>query len=157
MYRVRKTITIHATPEFVYRKARDPKFWGTWFTGLIGPKALEGDGSVGTVVEYAYALAGLEFPLTIEVTDDVMTPKYCRSSGTIKGPFSGTQTFEYVETEDGTEVTLEMAYTIPGSALARMANILVIESMEERSAELTLENLKLLCELEAVDREDMPV
>jgi len=49
--------------------------------------------------------------------------------------------------KDGdTEVTAEIEYTVPGAALGKIANRLIVERMRARSLEQTLENLKLLCE-----------
>jgi len=42
-----------------------------------------------------------------------------------------------------------MEYTIPGKALGKIANRLVIERMQEKSAHQSLENLKMLCESES--------
>jgi hypothetical protein len=42
----------------------------------------------------------------------------------------------------------ECQETVPGKALGKIANRLVIERTQERSAEQTLENLKALCESE---------
>jgi coenzyme Q-binding protein COQ10 len=39
-----------------------------------------------------------------------------------------------------------MEYTVPGKALGKIANRLIIERTQERSADQTLENLKMLCE-----------
>ncbi len=43
-------------------------------------------------------------------------------------------------------MTVTIDYTLPGAVLGRIANRLVVERMQERSIEQTLENLKLLCE-----------
>jgi len=43
-------------------------------------------------------------------------------------------------------VTADIAYTVPGKALGKIADRLIIERMQERGLEQTLENLKLLCE-----------
>ncbi|MDH7487805.1 MAG: hypothetical protein QHJ81_16220 [Anaerolineae bacterium] len=43
-------------------------------------------------------------------------------------------------------MTADIEYTVPGSALGRIADRLIIERMQERAIQQTLENLKLLCE-----------
>ncbi len=42
----------------------------------------------------------------------------------------------------------EIDYTIPGKVLGKIADSLLIEKMQERGLEQTLDNLKLLCEAE---------
>jgi hypothetical protein len=109
---------------------------------------LTGEGGIGTVVESTYMLVGLSFPLTIEVVEDQVNPEWGRWKGKISGPLSGEQTWIHVPKNGETEVTAEVEYTVPGVALGRIADRLIIERMQEGVAEQTLQNLKLLCEAE---------
>jgi coenzyme Q-binding protein COQ10 len=148
MHKINHTIKIAKTPEEVYSVARNPSSWATWFTGLSGPDQLTGSGEKGTVAEFTYTLVGFHFPVTVEVTEDHTNPEGCRWSSTLKGPLAGSQTYQYQPVEGGTEVKMEMEYTIPGKALGKIANRLIIERMQEKSVHQSLENLKLLCESE---------
>jgi uncharacterized membrane protein len=50
--------------------------------------------------------------------------------------------------ERRTRVTARIEYVLPGGALGRAANALLVERMNEKNAERLLENLKLVAEAE---------
>ena len=68
--------------------------------------------------------------------------------GEFQGPITGTQTCTSIAKGDKTEMVDEIEYTIPGKVLGKIADSLVVEKMQERGLEQTLDNLKLLCEAE---------
>jgi len=146
MAHLKKSILIHAPVEKVYALARDPRRWATWFVGLSEPEKLSGEGEVGTVVEQSFLMAGMRFPVTTEVLEDYVSPEGARWKGKIGGPLAGEHTWTYTPRNGDTEVTADIAYTVPGKALGKIADRLIIERMQERGLEQTLENLKLLCE-----------
>lgn len=146
MAHLKRSVLIHALVEKVYAIARDPRRWPTWFVGMSEIDKLTGEGEVGTVAEFSYALAGMHFPVTVEVTEDHIGPEGARWQGKIGGPLSGEQTWIYTPKGDDTEVTVEIEYTVPGKALGKIADRLIIERTQERSADQTMENLKALCE-----------
>ena len=146
MAHIKKTIFINAGLEKVYSVARDPKQWSTWFAGLTEPDKVTGNGEVGTIVEAKYLMGGTQFPVTTRVVEDKLSQDEANWKGKIEGPLSGEQTWTYRAREGKTEVTVDVEYTVPGSALGKIADRLIIEKMQERSTDLTLENLKSLCE-----------
>jgi len=143
---LKKSILIHASVEDVYALARDPNRWPVWYVGMSELDELTGEGEVGTTAQFRYTMAGMSFPVTVEVLEDQSDPEGARWHGRIEGPLAGEQTFTYAPDDGDTEVTAEIEYTVPGKALGRVANRLVIERMQARSMEATLDNLKLLCE-----------
>ena len=149
MAHLKKSVLIHAPVEKVAAFARDPKNWSTFWVGLSEPEEQTGEGEVGTVVKHSYLMAGMRFPVTSRVLEDRPEPEGTRWKGAIEGPLSGEQTWAYTRKGNDTEVTTEIEYTVPGSALGRIADRLVIERMQERALGQTLENLKLLCEAAA--------
>jgi coenzyme Q-binding protein COQ10 len=146
MAHLKKSISIRAPVEAVYAVARDPNRWPTWFVGMSEIEKLTGAGEVGTAVEFSYAMAGMHFPVTVEVTGDQVSPERARWQGTIRGPLAGEQTWTYTPRDGDTDVTAEIEYTVPGRALGKIADRLIVERMQERSLEQTLENLKSVCE-----------
>lgn len=146
MTHLKKSILIHAPVEEVFALATDPTRWDTWFSGLGEPERITGAGEVGTVVEHSYLMAGIRFPLTSRVLEKQISPEGGHWRGKAMGPMAGQHTWTYTPKNGDTEVTVEMEYTVPGKALGKIADRLIIERMEERSLEQTLENLKLLCE-----------
>jgi uncharacterized membrane protein len=148
MAHLKQRIIIRAPVEKVYAFARDPLRWATFWVGLSEPEELTGRGEVGTVVKHSYLMAGVRFPVTSRVLEDYFGPEGGRWKGSIEGPLAGKQTWTYTPQADGTEVAVDIEYTVPGSALGKIADRLVIERMQERALEQTLENLKMLCEAE---------
>ena len=146
MAHLKKSILIHAPVEKVYAVARDPKRWTTWFDGMGDIDKLTGEGEVGTVAELTYVMAGMSFPVTTEVLEDHLGPDGARWTGKIAGPLSGEHTWTYTPKGGDTEVTANIEYTVPGSALGKIADRLIIERTQQGSAERTSQNLKRLCE-----------
>ena len=146
MAHVRKSILIHEPVEKVYALARDPNRWPTFIVGMGEIEKLTGEGKVGTVAKFSYMMAGVRFPVTNEVLEDHVGPEGARWKGKIKGPLAGEHTWTYTPKNGDTEVTVDMEYTVPGKALGKIANRLIIERTQERSLEQSLENLKMLCE-----------
>ena len=146
MAHVKKSILIHAPVEKVYAVARDPSRWPSWYDGMGEIEKLTGDGGVGTIVEVSYTMAGMRFPVTIKVLEDHIDPEGARWSGKIEGPLAGEATWTYVPKNGDTAVTTDIEYTVPGKALGKIANKLIVERTQERSLEQTQENLKMLCE-----------
>lgn len=148
MTQIRKNILINAPIEKVYAFARDPEKWNTWFVGLSAPEEIKGRGEAGTTSKHKYMMAGLSFPMTARVVEDTPGPKTAHWRGTFEGPLSGQHVWTYTAKGDATEMTGELDYTIPGNVVGKIADKLVIEKLQERAIEHSLDNLKLLCESE---------
>lgn len=148
MTQIRKNIFIDAPIEKVYAFARDPERWNLFFTGLSEPETIKGKGEVGTTVKHNYIVAGMHFPVTTKVLIDKPGPKTAQWKGQIEGPLDGNQEWNYTAKNDGTDVVVTIDYTVPAKALGKFADRLLIERMQEKAIEHTLENLKLFCEAE---------
>jgi coenzyme Q-binding protein COQ10 len=148
MAHITKNVVINAPIEKVYAFARDPERWSSWWVGLSAPDKITGNGEVGTIVTHNFAMAGFTFPVTSKVVEDKPGPKQARWKGTIEGPLAGQHIWTYTAKDGATEVTTEIDYTVPGKALGKITDKLIVEKMQERAMEASLENLKLLCETE---------
>jgi coenzyme Q-binding protein COQ10 len=146
MAHMKKSILIHAPAEKVYALASDATRWSTWFVGMSEIDKLTGEGEVGTIAEFSYTMAGMRFPVTVEVMEARIGPDGARWKGKIGGPLAGEQTWTYTPKGGDTQVTVDMEYTVPGKALGKIADRLILERTQERAADETLENLKRLCE-----------
>jgi coenzyme Q-binding protein COQ10 len=146
MAHIHKSILIHAPVDKVYGLARDPERWNAWWVGLSEPEEVKGRGETGTIVKHNYTMAGLTFPVTSQVLEDKRDDKKAQWRGKIEGPFAGQHEWTYIAKGSDTEVTTDIDYTVPGKALGKIADKLVVERLQEKSTEHTLENLKLLCE-----------
>jgi len=148
MTHIRKNIFIDAPIEKVYAFARDPEHWNLFMLGLSAPETIKGKGEAGTLVKHHYTVAGIPFPVTTKVLIDKPGPKAAQWKGEIEGPLDGNQEWTYTAKNDGTDLVVNIDYTVPGKALGKFADRLLIERMQERAIEHTLENLKLFCEAE---------
>jgi len=147
MAHVKETIFINASVDRVHGLATDPRQWETWFAGLGEAEKVEGDNGPGTVVQHAYLLAGMRFPVTTKVEENSGSAGEAHHwKATIEGPLDGWQQWDYVPKKAGTEVTAEIDYTVPGSLLGKVADRLFVEKNQERALHHTLENLKQLAE-----------
>ena len=146
MAHVKKSILIHAPPEKVHALARDPNRWPAWYVGMGEIEKLTGEGEAGTVVEFTFLLLGMRFPVTVKVLEDRIGPEGSRWEAKMEGPLAGEHTWTHVPQNGDTETTADIEYTVPGAALGKIANRLIIERMTEGGLEQTLKNLKLLCE-----------
>ena len=147
MGHIKVSIPIDAPVERVVDVATDPQHWASWWVNLGEAEKIEGDGGAGTVVEHKYLMAGVPFHVTTRVTENAPTPTGGqRVRIQFDGPLKGWQSWEYEPRDGGTNVTAEFDYNVPGSAIGKFADELIIERMQERAREQTLEILKLLVE-----------
>lgn len=145
---VNKSIFIKADPEKVYRIAIDPKRWEQWYVELTGPLSMIGTGEVGSKMKFTYSMVGIHLQITIKVLEAATTPAGRVWRGSFSGGIVGTQKFLYMPAGNGTQVDVEIEYTVPGKVLGRIANTKTVERMQENNTANTLENLKALVEHE---------
>jgi uncharacterized membrane protein len=146
MAQIRKSIVVEAPVEKVHAIAQDPERWTSWLNGLGETERMSGDGGTGTMVEHSYVMAGARIPVTTEVLENSSGAEGALYRARAHGPLDGKHTWTYEPVDGGTRVTLEMQYKVPGAALGKIADRLIVERMQARSFEQSLENLKMLCE-----------
>ena len=146
MDQIEKKTLINAPIDKVYAFARDPHKWNTWFAGLSAPDEIKGNGEVGTIVKNHYMLGGLPFPVTTNILTDRLGPKDALFKGQLEGPLAGQLEFQYKALGEKTEVFVKLDYTMPEKIVGKFADKTLIEKMQEKAIEHTLDNLKLLCE-----------
>ncbi|HSO90392.1 MAG TPA: SRPBCC family protein [Arthrobacter sp.] len=147
MGHIQQSIQIDAPVDRVTAIATDPRHWSSWWVNLSEAKNVEGDGSAGTIVKHRYLMAGVPFPVTTRVVENLQTAsggKHVRIE--FEGPLKGWQTWDYEPEYNGTKVTVEIEYNVPGAAIGKFADRMLVERLQERAMEHTLENLKLMAE-----------
>ena len=148
MAHISKNIIIEAPMEQVHAVGQDPQRWTSWLVGLGETEKMSGDGGAGTIVEHSYIMAGARIPVTTEILENSSGPEGAKIRARAQGPLDGEHTWTYEPVEGGTRVRLELDYRVPGAALGKIADRLIVERMQARSFEQSLENLKILCESE---------
>ena len=148
MGHIKLSMPIDAPVAKVTEIAFDPNHWASWWVNLGEAEKVDGDGGPGTVVEHSYLMAGVAFPVTTRVVDVTTTGAGGqRVQIEFEGPITGWQTWDYEPRGDGsTLVTAEIEYNVPGKAIGKFADRLVVERLQERARQQTLENLKLMAE-----------
>ena len=63
-----------------------------------------------------------------------------------EGGMSGTMSFTLEQVGDATQLNWEINYTIRGGILGKVADTLLVERMNERNSQRSMEDIKLICE-----------
>jgi uncharacterized membrane protein len=148
MAHINKSIVIEAPVEQVHARAADPERYSSWLVGLSDAEKMKGDGGAGSIIEHSYLMGGARIPLTTEILENWSGPDGAKVRARARGPMDGEHTWTYEPVDGGTRVTVGMEYKVPGAALGKIADRLIVERMQARSFEQSLENLKMLCEAE---------
>lgn len=149
MAHTNQAIFIQAPLEDVFRYTTNPENWPYFYNNLAVPKSIDGNGEVGTVVVADYAIIGMHFLQTIQVTECESDGSCARWTGLISGSFNAKQTCSYQSVGNGTELTLDIESFIPHDLFGRLTDRMIYERISKNSAVHTLENIKAICESKA--------
>lgn len=143
MAKVERSIVINAPTETIDKIALDASRLPEWYVGIteVKPDSLypEVDGRVLLV----YKITGVTFRLALTVQELV---RGHHISYQMAGMMVGTQEWFYTPESGRTRLTALVEYEIPGGALGEIADKLVIERLNMKNLEQSLENLKTLVE-----------
>ena len=142
MAKLSKSITINAPVEkvfeFVTEPTNLPKFWPS----LIDVSDVKRSRDQVESYHWVYKMGGVKFEGETELSEVLANQRVvAKNSGGIPSEFVWT----YAPEGDGTKVTVDVEYKVPGAVLGRLAEPLVIK-MNEREAETLLANLKGMME-----------
>lgn len=146
MAHTKQTIFINAPIEQVFRYTINPENWAHFYNHLAAPKSIDGNGELGTVVEADYAIMGIHFPETIQVTECEISGGNAKWTGMMSGSFNARQSCTYESLESGTELILEIESYIPDDLFGKLTDRMIYERLSRNSAAHTLENIKVICE-----------
>lgn len=143
---IKKIIIIDCPAEKVYKLATDPAKWHDWYVGLSEPEYIHGTGEAGTKINLKYKILGVDLPISCEIIENTEKGDCYVWKGIINGAISSRQTWTYVPDEKSTEVMIDIEYEVPDNILGKLADILVVEKVQDKAMEETLNNLKTICE-----------
>jgi uncharacterized membrane protein len=143
---IKKSIVIDCPAEKVYKHGTDPTRWYEWYVGLSEPEEMLGNGETGTKMTMKYKILGVDLPVSCEIVENTEKGDCYVWKGIIKGAINSIQTWTYVPEEENTEVMIDIEYEVPGNILGKLADILVVEKVQDKAMEETLKNLKTACE-----------
>lgn len=126
---------------------RDPRQLGRFWVGMTEPDRVFGDGGPGTKVEMTVLFMGMRMHMIERTVEE----RHNEDGSTdwrwdMEGAMSGWLACHHEPRGEGTEVTTEFEYAMPGSVLGKVADRLLVEKRMRRDFENSLENLKLLAE-----------
>ena len=144
MTTIKKSIIINGDPEEINALASDNDRLPEWYTGVVEVDYEPGyPQQSGTKAQLTYKAAGVTFKTTLTSLEHVSGK---HSLFQMEGMITGTNRWTYTTEEEGTRLTLEFDYEMPGGGLGKIADRLVVERMNDKNAETSLENLKALFE-----------
>ena len=146
MAHTKQTIFINAPLEKVFHYTINPENWAHFYNNLAAPKKIDGNGDLGTTVEADYAIMGMHFPETIQVTECEITDSTAKWTGMLSGSFNAKQSSYYEAKDSGTELTFEIESYIPDDLYGKITDQLIYERLGRISAAHTLKNIKAICE-----------
>ena len=147
MAKISRSIVINAPVEAVQKITDDPDQMPEWYEGI---EEIRTDGvfpKIGGSAKMVYKAAGISFSVQQTVIEHEPGK---RNRYELSGMITGTITGSYVETRDpegvATRYTLDFDYQMPGAGVGKIVDKLVVERMNAKQLEQSLQNLKALVE-----------
>jgi len=138
-----KSIVINATPDIIDAISLDPNRIPEWYAGV---ESLVPDGTYpqpGGIAEVVYKSGGATFNMKMTVTELVAQQSFAQQ---MEGMIAGNYRTTYEPQGGATKVTMRFDYEMPGAALGKVLDKLVVERMNTKNLETSLSNLKKLVE-----------
>ncbi len=147
MAELTKSLFIAAPVERIDAIVRDPRQWPHFWVGMADPDSIEGDGGPGTVVKFDLTTFGLRLHESERVVEERHDPDGSTHwRWEFEGMTKGWMTCYHQPTEGGTTIKTDFKYTPPGSVVGKIVDLLVLERVQKRDFNTSLENLKILAE-----------
>ena len=143
MPKVERSAYFNLPPTEVQAYLSTPAHSGEWLVGFTPSLELLQDESAvaGTAFQAVFAMAGQSFDVTITYVEheegvyDVLETT---------GDISSRHTWRYEPEGSGTNVTATIEYEVPASALGRIVDRLIVERLNAKNLEQSLENAKII-------------
>jgi hypothetical protein len=143
-----KSVIVEAPQEATFGMMQ-PERLVEWLIGLEEVFDLDPPPRVGREFKWRYRMAGIVF--TGRCIVDVYDPPRAYGDYAPDGiPFHFHSTYEPLG-PGRTKLTVRIEYTVPGRALGRLVDKLVIERMNDQKLESSLATLKMIAEREAAE------
>ena len=134
---IKKSIHIDASVERVFAYITDPTNSPEWMVSLTEVRNVTGTG-VGQKWGWEYTMVGIPFQGESTVVESVPNRRHVLTS---KGGIISKFAWDFEAEPTGTQLDLEIDYSIPGKVLGRLAERLVLRR-NERESTLNLQNIK---------------
>lgn len=131
------SIIIRAPARDVFAYVNEPRTLADWMVGMIETRNVRGEGE-GQQYEWTFKMVGVQLRGENVVVEHVPNERAVHQS---IGMISSTWTNTVRPEDDGTELTLEVEYTIPVPVLGKLAEHLTIQR-NARNMDVALLNVK---------------
>lgn len=144
MAKANASIVIHKPIQEVFKYTASPHNGPAFISNLNENSNIQPEqAGVGQKFDWRFNMQGVDLRGQAEVTE--YDPPH-KSKIVSTGGSSSTWIYSFQEEGDGTKVTLEVEYEVPENVMNKLANKLIIEKMNQDSAEQSLQNLKTILE-----------
>ena len=141
---IERDVVIDAPAEEVFAIIEDPERLPEYMAGVTGvADVVRTPGRVGDSYTVTYSVLGMHFPTKVSIIEWEQNRAYVEK---MEGSMPGTSAVNLHSKGNGTKVTWKMDYSIKGGVLGKAMNRLLLERMNVKTIERSLENLKMICD-----------
>jgi uncharacterized protein YndB with AHSA1/START domain len=140
---VQRNVQIKASPQATMALLSVASRWPEWYPGMTEIEVAAPFPETGGKVTFKVRSAGLSMPVTETVLD--YQPDKLQLLE-MEGMLSGRARWELTPEGDGTRLTTTFDYALPGGALGKLADALIVKRLNGKSLEEGLNNFKGLVE-----------
>ena len=141
MAKLARTVIVQAPVEKVFNVLDDPKALPFLYNCICSVSDLHrSEKHLGDTFKGTFSVIGLQFDVTFTTTEHDRPLKIVER---FEGAMTGTMVFTLETRSNATSVSLEVDYELSKGLLGKIANKLLFERMNEKSAERMLENLTI--------------
>ena len=140
---VQRNVQINASPQETMALLSDASRWPDWYPGMTEIDIAAPFPDIGGKVAFKVKSAGM----SISITETVLEYEPGKLQlFQMAGMLSGRARWELTPEGDGTRLTTTFDYALPGGALGKLADLLIVKRMNGKSLEEGLNNFKALVE-----------
>ena len=141
---VQVNVQINKTPEAVISYVADVRNRPLFLPSLKSISDINGDpAAVGTTWRWTWVLLGVEFEGTGRCLEHETGRRY---SFTTEGGLSSKFTYQAESAGDGTSLTIDVEFEVPGTLLSRVGIDDLLEGAKKRDVDQVAQNLKVILE-----------
>jgi uncharacterized protein YndB with AHSA1/START domain len=140
---VQRNVQINASPQQTMALLSDASRWPEWYPGMVEIDVAAPFPEQGGEVVFKVKSAGISSQITETVLD--YQPDKLQLLQ-MEGMLSGRARWELTPEGDGTRLTTTFDYALPGGAIGKLADALIVKRMNGKSLEEGLNNFKALVE-----------
>jgi uncharacterized protein YndB with AHSA1/START domain len=144
---VQRNVQIKASPEETMARLSEASRWPDWYPGMTEIAIAAPFPEAGGKVTFKVKSAGISMAIKETVLD--YEPGKLQLLQ-MEGMLSGRARWELAADGDGTRLTTTFDYALPGGALGKIADALMVKRMNARSLEQALHNFKALVERQSI-------